>query len=125
MKRVLSLTELKNAHLHCRLKGHSWKHITDRIEAQYRGSPTLIERVYQCGSCTTEAVELITIPRFELLKRTYLYPDNYLMIKAEDQVGRIPQSDIRAESFYRTGLINPKQVQRMQDREEADEAAAG
>lgn len=103
--KVERVSDMADAALRCREKGHHWTFVTDKILASSRGVPTLITRFWKCPTCTTTMTEEIEIPSFEIRRRKYDYPDDYLLVGGMTDGAKVRVTDIRRESAIRSGII--------------------
>lgn len=107
-RRVHDIAELSATALMCREKGHAWEHVTDRTTLEYRGEPKQITREFACSRCTTSCVELMHVPSFDILRRTYYYPGGYLLSAAATGGKRVDVRDIREARLLALGTITKR-----------------
>lgn len=81
-KRAKGAEDLSGKARHCREFGHHWKWKHDfAIVYDAKNRPIEATRWLNCGSCGTERKDVIEIPSFRLVSRSYEYPDHYLVVK--------------------------------------------
>lgn len=103
-KRSEGLEEMTNAFLACRDKGHHWRHLNDQVTASSGKRILEVSRWYQCPGCSTEMSEVFEIPSCEVKRRTYVYPDGYLLTKDALGGSRLSVRDVRRQVFNRNGI---------------------
>lgn len=103
-----SISELPDAALMCRLKRHSWEHVTDTVLSvnQRTKEPREIKSSFKCANCTTQMDETIQVPSFDLLSRKYYYAAGYLLSKKATNGERVYVNDFRQERFVRAGIVS-------------------
>lgn len=81
-KHEADLTSYRNTYLECRLgmSGHSWRWQHDfKILRNSRGVITEFSRLRRCTRCKTQSVKVYDGKTGTLLRRTYTYPDGYMI----------------------------------------------
>lgn len=81
-KHEADLSSYKASYLDCRpgMSGHRWSWKTDfKILRNTRGEIVEFSRLRKCGRCSTESVKVFDGKTGRLLRRTYTYPDGYMI----------------------------------------------
>lgn len=102
-KKATEVGAMEDSFLYCREKGHHWEHKNDRLTFGARKRVSEAERSWMCRNCTTTMTEVISVPDFQIVRRKYDYPDNYLA-DVPAMGGRMLRPDVRREQFSRAGL---------------------
>lgn len=103
MKKADDVAEVNDKFLMCRVKGHRWEHQTDEITAGDKHKVREVTRHWTCYGCTTEVLEVIGFPSFDVVRRRYIYPDGYQFDVAA-MGGRVFRPEVRREQFRRLGF---------------------
>lgn len=102
MKKADDVAEVNDKFLMCRVRGHRWEHQTDDITDGNKRKVREVTRYWLCYGCSTEVKEVIAVPSFDVIKRTYVYPDNY-QFDTKAMGGRVLRPEVRREQFRRLG----------------------
>lgn len=103
MKKADDVAEVNDKFLMCRVRGHRWEHQTDEITGGNKRKVTQVTRYWLCYGCGTEVKEVIDLPSFEVIRRSYHYPDNY-QFDVPAMGGRVLRPELRREQFRRLGF---------------------
>lgn len=88
-KHEADLTTYKAAYLDCRpgMSGHRWTWQTDfKILRNPKGAITEFSRLRRCLRCKTESVKVYDGKTGRLLRRSYTYPDGYMIDRNAYQI---------------------------------------
>lgn len=81
-KHEADLTTYRASYLECRpgMSGHSWKWQHDfKIVRNRKGEIAEFSRLRRCSRCKTESVKVYDGKTGMLIRRTYRYPDGYMI----------------------------------------------
>lgn len=88
-KHEADLSTYKTSYLDCRpgMSGHSWKWTTDfKILRNTSGEIVEFSRLRKCARCHTESVKVFDGKTGRLLRRSYTYPDGYMIDSTKFQI---------------------------------------
>ena len=94
---------MEDAFLRCREKGHRWTHRNDQVEYSRRRAVE-VQRTWTCDTCSTDMTETVSVPDFQIVRRKYDYPDNYLADVPAMGGQRLLRPQVRREQFTRLGI---------------------
>lgn len=100
-----NIADLSMEALTCRMKGHAWKHLNDKVTQNMGDRIVEIRRSWRCLRCRTDCVEVLNIPTFDLIRRQYVYPAGYLLSRTATGGNRVDIREFREASLVRSGLI--------------------